>query len=564
MTNSGAPTIVHHFADRLQRDAARAALYIKRGNHFVSISWAELGQDVHRIACGLIHLGIRPGDRVAQLAENRYEWIVTDLAIQLVQAVHVPLHASLAAEQIQRQVEHSESRVLFVSDETQFAKLDRIEAQLPGDLPLIRYHGRRKSLGPRPVIDWSSWSKSGDVASLSRMIRTAQTEVAADSLATILYTSGTTGDPKGVMLSHGNLAFTALRTIQVKGLTAEDLRLSFLPLSHIYERTCGWYTTICAGAQLALAGGRASVLEDCAILRPTVMNGVPYFYEQVRRRLEQRKVDPQEGTLRQWFGGRIRSCSCGGAPLAESLYDFFNERGVPLLQGYGQTEASPVISTSSARENRRGAVGRPLPGTQVRIADDGEVLTRGPHVMLGYWRDAAATAHALRDGWLYTGDLGQIDEDGYLRITGRKTERIVLNVGKKVEPAYLEALLLTEPLIEQAMIVGEGRSYLTALIVPNVDQIREHVSIKRARSDPSEFLSQSAVRDLIRQRIDACLACVAHHEQVRDFLLLPRPLLAERGELTPKMSLRRAVILEHFGPQIDALYETPQEPRSRR
>ena len=327
------------------------------------------------------------------------------------------------------------------------------------------------------------------------------------------------------MLSHSNLTFTALGTIQVKGLTADDLRLSFLPLSHIYERTCGWYTTICAGSQLALAGGRDSVLEDCAILRPTVMNGVPYFYEQVRRRLEQRGMDQQPGTLRQWFGGRIRSCSCGGAPLAESLHDFFDERGVPLLQGYGQTEASPVISTSSAPENRRGAVGRPLPGTEVRIADDGEVLTRGPHVMLGYWRDAAATAQALRDGWLYTGDLGQIDDDGFLRITGRKTERIVLNVGKKVEPAYLEALLLTEPLIKQAMIVGEGRNYLTALIVPNVDRIRERLPMERVRADNSEFLSQPAVRDLIRQRIDACLACVAHHEQVRSFILLPRSFL---------------------------------------
>ena len=171
MTDSGTPTIVHQFADRLQRDAARAALHIKRGNHFASISWAELGHDVHRIALGLTRLGTQPGDRVAQLSENRYEWIVTDLAIQLVQAVHVPLHASLAAEQIQRQVEHSESRVLFLSDDTQLVKLDRIEAQLPGDLPLIRYHGRRRTLGPRPVIDWSSWSKSGDAASLSTMIR---------------------------------------------------------------------------------------------------------------------------------------------------------------------------------------------------------------------------------------------------------------------------------------------------------------------------------------------------------------------------------------------------------
>ncbi len=551
-----APTIVHQFVHRVEQDRRRTAMHIKREGQYRAICWGTLAEDVRRVARGLASLGIGAGDHVAQLSENRYEWIVTDLAIQSIQAIHVPLHASLAAEQIQQQLCHSDSRVLLISDDRQLAKLRRVEQSLPVDLRCVRFSGAIPTLGHRPIIAFSDWLAPGPAEANATDITTrALQELTGDSPATILYTSGTTGPPKGVMLSHANLLFAAGSTIRVKQLNRDDVRLSFLPWSHIYERACGLYTAICAGTELALAESRETIVEDCAAITPTVINGVPYFYQQLRCQLEQSGRTNQPDALRTLLGGRIRSCSTGGAPLPDSLYDFYHERGVPLLQGYGLTEASPVIATSGVEEHRRGTVGRPLNGTEVRIADDGEILTRGPHVMLAYWRDAAATAETLRDGWLHTGDLGQIDTDGFLRITGRKSEKIVLTIGKKVAPAFLESLLTADPLIAQAMIVGDGRNYLTALIVPHQVRLWETVGRHVAPADDPTILERPEIRDLMQRRIDACLSNVSDHEQVRRFALLDRPFAMEQGELTPKLSLRRPVILEHFADVIDAMYE---------
>jgi long-chain acyl-CoA synthetase len=355
------------------------------------------------------------------------------------------------------------------------------------------------------------------------------------------------------------------------------LKLCFLPLSHIFARTCDLYKWIVAGGQLALAESRDTLLADCAAVAPTWINGVPYVFDKLRRELRRRGQEGEPGRLRELLGGRIRTCHVGGAPVSQELYDFFWSRGVPLFTGYGLTESSPVIAVSNPQHAKWNAVGRPLAGTEVRIASDGEILTRGPHVMLGYWQDPHGTAAALCDGWLHTGDLGRLDADGYLCITGRKKEMIVTTGGKKVAPAYLEALLTEDPLIEQALVIGEGRDYLVALIVPNQAALQAelhaagasakrpatvlatacHAEAGKRRQPLPASLSDPHITALYDSRIRRRLASLSHYEQIGRFVLVDRPFSIERGEVTAKQSLRRGVIAEHFAAEIERLYERP-------
>jgi long-chain acyl-CoA synthetase len=324
-------------------------------------------------------------------------------------------------------------------------------------------------------------------------------------------------------------------------------------LSHIFARTCDLYTWLPAGLQLCLARSRDTVLDDCQWAQPTVLSGVPYFFDRVARVLREQGLDRQPDGLRRLLGGRIKFCGSGGAALPDHLFDLYQRFGVPILQGYGLTESSPVISVSRPDAFRRGASGQALTGVEVRIAEDGEIVTRGPHVMQGYWRDEAATADVVVDGWLHTGDLGRIDEDGFVYITGRKKELIVTAAGKNVAPVLLESLLTEDPLIDQALVVGDGRNYLAALIVPNWDAVRAELP-ELAAAGPAELRGSAEVVALFQRQIDQRLACVSYHEQVRKFTLLTRPFLLEQHEMTPKLSLRRPIIHEHFRAEIEGMY----------
>jgi long-chain acyl-CoA synthetase len=376
-----------------------------------------------------------------------------------------------------------------------------------------------------------------------------------DDLATILYTSGTTGEPKGVMLSHRNLVSNAVATLEAFSMQADDLRLTWLPLSHIFARTCDLYGWIAAGSQLALAESRDTVLANCAELRPTLMNGVPYFFDKVRRVLCDKGLADVPGKLAETFGGRIRFLCSGGAALPDHVARFYLDRGVKLAQGYGLTESSPVISLSTETAFKVGTVGRAAPGVEIQIAGDGEVLCRGPNVMLGYWNKPQETAETIRDGWLHTGDLGELDLDGYLKITGRKKELIVTAGGKNVAPVLLESLLTEDPLIAQAIVIGDGRNYLTALIVPNFETLKHELSARGEQyTFPAEWLDKPLVRELFAERVKQRLEGLSSFEQVHKFTLLERPFAPESGELTPTLKLRRGVILERNGDLIEAMY----------
>jgi long-chain acyl-CoA synthetase len=509
------PTIRSFLSHTLERRGNESALGTICKGELRWRTWGEIGRDVEALAGELRLAGVARGDRVAQVSENRYEWIVIDLALHKLGAVHVPIHVSLAGEQIAEQIALCGARIVFVS---RSKLVERIAPNLRhGETVLVhdeQEYGQEKPLLGKPAVVSQSPAHSPQ----------------PDDLATILFTSGTTGRPRGVMLSQRNLAWNAAATADAHGGSPDQVRINILPLSHIYARTCDLYTWVYRGSKLVLAESRETLVRDCQLVQPTVLNGVPYLYERIAERVRAAGVP-----LRALFGERMKQLTCGGAAIAADVEAWYESQGMPLLPGYGLTESSPVISVSTPAARKVGTVGQPLAGLDVRIAADGEVLVRGPNVMLGYWQDDAATTDAIHDGWLHTGDLGALETDGLLTIRGRKKELIVLSTGKNVSPTRVESLLTASPLVEQAVVFGEGRAGLVALVVP-------------VRSE-----GRGASREELAAEIARRLATAAREERVHQFAVLERPFSIERGELTPKLSLCREVIARNFAAELAGL-----------
>lgn len=549
-------TLVELFYRRVADGGDAPAIYAKRDGDFQPRSWNELKGDVERYAAALIKLGVEPGDRVVQLSENRYEWIVADMAIMTAGAIHVPVHAPHTGPQVAFQIAGSGASVVLVENQEQAEKLSRASERMPAGVQIFAYDDCDTVIGKTRVQSWSKQVAAvadDEVAGLGE--RAAQL-LTPDSLATILYTSGTTGEPKGVCLTHRNLVSNALATLAMFDQQQDDARVCFLPLSHIFARTCDLYTWIASGAKLALAESRETVVADCGAVQPTHISGVPYFYDKVYRGLVDAGMADEPGVVCQLLGGRLRMCASGGAALPGHLFDFYEKQRTPVLQGYGLTESSPVITVSVPEANKRGSAGRAIPDVEIRIADDGEILTRGPHVMQGYWQDEAATRACIdADGWLATGDLGHLDDEGFLFITGRKKEIIVTAAGKNIAPVMLESLLMADPLILQAIIIGDDRKYLSALIVADWDHLPAELASRGIEAESrEETLQHPQAQALYEERIAERLADVSRHEQVRRFTLLPEHFSIEAGEMTPKLSLRRKEIAEHYADAIEAMY----------
>ena len=529
------------FAERVTQSPAETALWFRDGDDFTSLTWRQVGDWVATVASWLREQGIRPGDGVASFAANHWKWVITDLAVYTAGGVHIPIHAPLTGQQAAYQIKDSGARALVLDGAVELQKLSEHAIGIP-TLLFSNVSSDDSTVGSCQTWDHlqrRDWDGAVEPAS-------------STDTATILYTSGTTGEPKGVILSHSNLLTNVVGTLQTIGQRATDLRLGFLPLSHIFARTCDLYTWIAAGAQLALAGSRESVLADCQKIRPQILNGVPYFFDRVRRYLVESSDEISDEALRDLFGGEIRLCCSGGAALPDHVFDFYQANNVPLLQGYGLIETSPVITISSESSFRRGAVGRAIPNVEIRIAEDGEVQTRGPHVMQGYYGKPEATAEVLHDGWFSTGDLGRLDEDGFLYITGRKKELIVTSGGKNIAPVLLESLLTEDPLIAQAVVIGDDEKFLTALIVPDLDLLR--AALSQPESEPVDLHSTRAVK-VVQTAVERQLVSVSHYEQVKKVHLTETPFTVENGMLTPKLTLRRGVICEHYADCIDQLYD---------
>lgn len=567
--------------------ARKVLLRTRAGKGWRELTVRDFERATRDTAQRLAALGVRPGDRVALFAENRPEWHVVDFACYLIGAVSVPLYATLPVHHVRYIVSDCGAKVLLVSgkdrartaleavDSLEGVRVFGLDAGLAADVPALS--------------EVSVPARRGSVAQPGPL--------AGDSLASLIYTSGTTGDPKGVMLSHGNFMSQVETVAPMFPITERDICMSFLPLSHVYERTVD-YVFLYRGAQINYVESIERVPNQLAEIRPTIMVSVPRLYERsyikiiakvqqdggARRRLFEwalrvgRSVREAEwrgeraspfakgqyvvararifSKVMERLGGRLRFTISGGAPLAKEVGEFFDIVGLPILQGYGLTESSPVIAVNTLQHNRIGSVGRVAPGVEVHIAPDGEILARGANIMLGYWQQPAATAEAVdREGWLHTGDVGYLDGDGYLYITDRKKDIIVTSGGKNVAPQPIEGRLGATPFIQQAVVVGDKYPYLTALVVPNFENLAPALAaVGLGEADRESMAAHPETERLVGLAVKDVNADLAIHERIRRFTLLSREFSLEEGELTPTMKIRRRVVAERHRDAIERMY----------
>lgn len=540
------------------RFGSRTALRFKRFGRFQDVNWTDYRRKADKIACGLISLGIQVGDRVAMLSENRVEWLITDHGILSSGAVNVPLHAPLAPDQVAYQVGHSGARGIIVSGQAQADKVIEVLDQLP-DLEFVVSFDPVDGLPDRiQHVTWTQLlelARGTDQSNPLHEMTAREAQLSTDSLATIIYTSGTTGNPKGVMLTHGNLLSNAVATGEVSFVDQSHTLLSWLPYSHIYARTVDHYLTSSVGLTVALAESVDTLVANLDEIKPEWLTAVPRFYEKIWSIVETMSDDDKTSTLHKIFGPNVRQLTSGGAPLPRHICEGFFAAGLPCLEGYGLTESSPVIAFNSVDSWRIGSVGRPIPGVEVRIAEDGEILTRGPHVMAGYWNNAEATAETIVDGWLQTGDVGVLDDDGFLAITDRKKDLMITSGGKNVAPSVIERLLISDPLIDQAVLFGDGRQFMSALLVPNFEELSKTVDQTIEPSDDAQFLTDDAVLELLESRVESLMEAVSQPERVRRFLVLARPFQVEDDELTATLKVRRRHIIAKYADELEKLYE---------
>ena len=587
--------------NRLLFDAAEKyhkpdALQAKRNGRYEPISHATLLDRIRRASLGLEEIGTQPGDRIGILSENRPEWAIADYACLMLGATDVPLYPSLPAEQIAYILRDSGSSVIFVSDAQESAKIASIRAECPALRTVIAFDE------DVPGVDMSlaaleSRGATADNESRRRAFRQRADAVRPDDVATIIYTSGTTGDPKGVMLTHDNIYSNVVAAAAAIPFEGRDTCLSFLPLSHIFERMGGHYLMLHTGTSIAYAESMDTVPVNLVEVRPTLVLSVPRLYEKMyarvlenalasggikkriffwARAVAERWADVKlaGGTprgllaaqytlaqrlvfskLKSRTGGRLRYFVSGGAPLAQEINKFFYAAGLVILEGYGLTETSPVIAVNTPANFRLGTVGKPVPGVEVAIADDGEILTRGPHVMKGYFNKPAATAEAIdTSGWFHTGDIGELRDD-FLAITDRKKDIIVTAGGKNIAPQPIENRIKTNKYVSQAVMIGDKRKFPVVLVVPNWDSLEKWAKLRNLLwTDRAQLLEMPAIRAKMEREVMSELQGLARFELPKKIGLLEHDFSIERGELTPTLKVKRRVVDKTYKAMIDSLY----------
>jgi len=596
---------LYHQAMERYRDRPVYMRY-RTATGWVDLSYREVADRIHHLSLGFTHLGLAPGDRIGILSENRPEWGICDFASLLIGCPNVPVYPTLPTAQIQTILADAEVRAICVSTADQLAKIQAIRSELPTLTHVIAFQAADAGEG---VISLDAVAADGrkEVDSHPRW-RDEALAIPPDALATLIYTSGTTGAPKGVMLSHGNLTSNVLAVQGLVTTRVGDETVSFLPLSHVLERMAGHYSHLHRGIIINFAESAETVMRDVMDRRPTLLAAVPRVFEKihdkvvetamaggaVQRQIFRRARRAGEAwvtltlagqpvpsgirfqrwladrlvfrRLRARLGGRLQFFLSGGAPLSPDIAKFFFAAGLPVYEGYGLTETSPVISFNREGAVRLGTVGHPIPGVEVRIAEDGEILCRGPNVMQGYYRRPEATAEVLDpDGWFHTGDVGELDADGYLRITDRKKDILVTAGGKNIAPQPIENRLKANPYISMAVMLGDRRKFPIVLLVPDFSQIRTWAEARQLSFDSDAALAAlPEVRAHLEAEARKHLRDLARFEVPKRMLILPRELTLALGEMTPKMSVRRKVVAEHFHDEIEALYAGAEEEGEHR
>ncbi|MEX0894174.1 MAG: long-chain fatty acid--CoA ligase [Balneolaceae bacterium] len=580
-------------------ESGTPVIFTKRGGEWIETEIDSLRNKIRQFAMGLYALGVRPGDTVSIHSENSTEWIICDQAVLSIGAANVPIYTTQPADQIRYILGNSGSKVHIVSNDQMFADTKPMIKEVESIRSIITLSdSRHKQLKTFEKVLEMGRKQIEETPDLFDELRS---DVRPDDLATLIYTSGTTGMPKGVMLSHNNIASNVKASLERVPFTMEEIRgadvLTYLPLSHVFERLIS-YVYLVMGARIHYVEDVDEIREDFLHVRPFFFATVPRLLEKIQTGVKVKgqefsglkkklyywalyraeKYDPENpsggildrslqkiadllvySNIRELFGGNLRGMISGGASLSPSVFRFINALGVYCGQGYGLTETSPVIAVQDRNHMRVGSSGLPLSNVEVKIAEDNEILTRGPNVMLGYYQQPEMTEEVMAgDGWLKTGDVGKIDEDGYLYITDRKKSMFKLSTGKYVAPQNIENQLVNSGYIEQAVVIGYQRKFCSALIVPNYDNVKKR--LMRDGYRPSKpYGEDERVRKLIREEVDKTKKKLSPWETVKKFVLLEAALSVEEGELTPTHKVKRSVVNEKFSKEIESMYEEEKE-----
>jgi long-chain acyl-CoA synthetase len=583
------------FFAEAERRADAPFLWAKRDRRYEAMSWREAARQVSALSRGLRALGIEKGDRVGLVSENRPEWMIADLAIMAAGAITVPAYTTNTVEDHRHILANAGCRAVIVSTNSLAQRV------IPAADPIARIEHvilvdklTKGQISHAEIHLWSDLLARGEA--MADDVAATVGALGRDDIACLIYTSGTGGVPKGVVLSHANIlanARGAYALLEGIGL-GDEVFLCFLPLSHSYEHSAGMMFPISIGAQIYFAEGAETLAINLTEARPTIMTAVPRLYETLHQRIlkgverqggwkaklffralelgKKHYHDPRSLTwreriedriverlvrdkVRKRFGGRLKAMVSGGAPLNPEIGLFFIALGVVLLQGYGQTEAAPVVSANPPWRIKIDTVGPPLDGVEVRVAEDGEILVRGDNVMHGYWNDPEATERTIRGGWLHTGDVGEIDRDGYIKITDRKRDFIKNSGGDMVSPARVEGYLTLQPEIAQTMVFGDRRPYLVAVITPDADVVAAYAKENGLPDDLAALIGDPGLQKLIGAAVARVNAELSPIERVRRFIIAAEPFSTANGQMTPTLKIKRHAIRQAYGDQLLALYE---------
>ena len=593
------PAMFIQMCDRYAGRTDKTAYARKVKGQWESMTHDQLRDDVESFALGLLLEGITAGERVGIVSENRIEWVIADFAITTIGAVDVPIFPTLTAKQEQYIYHNCDAAAIIVSNAFQLSKILKVRDELPALRRIIVMNDDVPVQDG--VIRMSDVIANGRASAHNNERRTKFLDLASrvreEDLLTLIYTSGTTGNPKGVMLTHRNLMSNILASQDTVQLYDADILLSYLPMCHSYERMSGYYLAFSVGASVYMAESIESVAENLREVRPTIMTSVPRLFERIKTRVEtavekeggakatifrwattvgRRYVDAVEkggagpilklqhaladklvfSKIRERTGGRLRFFVSGGAALSVDVGKFFTMAGIHILEGYGLTETSPVLSINRLNDELIGTVGQPLHNVEIRIAADGEILARGPNIMKGYWRDQVATDEVLTpDGWFHTGDIGEFTHDGRLRITDRKKHLLVSSGGKNIAPQPIEQLLTQSPLIDQALLIGNDREFCTALIVPEEEAVKAWAAKQGyAYASLSEAVASSELHQAIMNDVNRLQRDLSKYERVRRISLLPAAFTVDNGMMTPTLKIKRKAVEKEYASQIDTMY----------
>jgi long-chain acyl-CoA synthetase len=588
-------TILHRLMENGRVRPEAPAYYVKQGNVWHPATWHEFVVEVRRAARALIALGLEPGRSVCIQGFNRPEWVIFNLASMLAGGHAAGIYSSNSPPEVRYIIDHSEASIILLENIKQWEKFQQVRHQLPGLKHVVMM--KESEVDDPLAMSWDAFMARGDEIG-DEVIDEQLSRLRVDQLATLIYTSGTTGPPKAVMLTHENLIWTAKQGIMIFDITSSDSVLSYLPLSHIAEQMFTIHTAICAGYQVYFAEfpPQKHLNDNFKEVSPTIVFGVPRVWERFAGAIKTvlARYSGLQATIANWalrIGKQVstlqnrgdepntllnmqhkiaerlvyskvkealglsnaRYCITGAAPIAPEIVEFFCNLNFPMLEIYGQSEVTGPTSVNRVGANRIGSVGQAWPGTQVRLAGDGEILVKGPNVFMGYYKNPTATASDLVDGWLLTGDLGQFDEDGYLTIIGRKKEIIITSGGLNIAPKNIEAALVNLSLISQAVCIGDQRRYITAIVTLN-EEARRRLAREYALESEELHAHPLVIETVGRGIEEEVNSQFGRAEQVRDFRILPRDFTLENGELTPTLKIKRKVVMERFSVEIESMY----------